>query len=292
MLILISDAFDPSLPRRLEKFGEVTEDKGRVSEAEVALIRSKTKVTRDYIDGAPQLKLVIRGGVGLDNVDLAYAKEKGIEVHNTAAASSVAVAEVAMALMLAMPNHIVPGHNGMKEGKWLKKELKRSELYRKTLGILGCGRIGKEVAKRAAAFGMTVIGYDVVKIDDPTIEQVEDLNSLFALADYISINTPLNDATQGLINADAIARMKDGVRIVNTGRGKVVAEDDVAAALKSGKIAGFATDVWYSDPPEASPLIDAPNTVLLPHIGASTRENLLRIGDVIIDLLDDFTKRK
>jgi len=138
---------------------------------------------------------------------------------------------------------------------------------------------------------MTVIGYDVVPIDDPTIEPVEDPNALFARADYISLNTPLTDETRGLINTDAIARMKDGVRLVNTGRGKVVIEEDVAAALESGKIAGFATDVWYSDPPESSPLIDAPNTVLLPHIGASTQENLLRIGDIIVELLEDFTKR-
>jgi phosphoglycerate dehydrogenase-like enzyme len=292
MLILISDAFDPSLPGRLRKFGEVTEDKGRVGEADVVLIRSKTKVTREYIDAAPKLKLVIRGGVGLDNVDQAHARQKGIEVHNTAAASSVAVAELTMALMLAMPNHIVQGHTSMVAGQWLKKELKRTELYRKTLGILGCGRIGREVARRAAAFGMTVIGYDVVKIDDPLIEQVADMNALFGRSDYISINLPLNDQTAGLINADTLAKMKDGVRIINTGRGKVVIEADAVAALESGKLAGFATDVWYSDPPEKTPLLDAPNTVLLPHIGASTQENLLRIGDIIIELLEDYTQRK
>ena len=292
MLILLSDAFDPSLPGRLAKFGEVTDDKGRVAEADVVLIRSKTKVTREYIDGAPNLKLVIRGGVGLDNVDLDYAKEKGIEVHNTAAASSVAVAECTMALMIALPNHIVAGHNGMVKGEWLKKELKRTELFKKTLGIMGCGRIGKEVAKRAAAFDMKVLGYDVVKIDDPNIEQVEDLSALFARCDYITINTPLTEATQGMINADAIAKMKDGVRLINTGRGKVEVEEDIAAALTSGKIAGYATDVWYSDPPESTPLTSAPNTVLLPHLGASTKENLLRIGDIIMELTEDFVSRQ
>ena len=291
MLILISDAFDPSLPGRLEKYGEVTEDKGRVAEVDVVLIRSKTKVTREYIDGAPNLKLVIRGGVGLDNVDIPYAQTKGIEVHNTAAASSVAVAELAMALLLAMPNHVIAGHAGMKKGEWLKKQLKRTELYKKTLGIVGCGRIGMEVARRATAFGMKVIAHDVVKIDDPNIEQVPDLNTLLGQADYISLNTPLVDSTKGMINADSIARMKDGVFMINTGRAKVVIEEDVAAALESGKIAGYGTDVWYSDPPEASPLINAPNTVMLPHIGASTKENLLRIGDIIIELIDGFVKK-
>lgn len=291
MLILVSDAFDASLPGRLEAFGEVTDDTGRVAEADVVLIRSKTKVTREYIDGAPQLKLVIRGGVGLDNVDLAYAETKGIEVHNTAAASSVAVAELTMAMLLALPNHVVRGHNGMAEGQWLKKELKRTELYQKTLGILGCGRIGREVAKRAAAFGMSVIGYDVAKIDDPVIEQVDPVDAVFERADYITINLPLVDSTRGMIATDTIAKMKDGVFICNTGRGQVVVEEDVAAALDRGKIAGFATDVWYSDPPESSPLIGAKNTLLLPHLGASTKENLLRIGDIIVELVGDFAGR-
>lgn len=290
MLILISDAFDPGLPGRLEKYGDVTDDKGRVAEADVVLIRSKTKVTREYIDEAPNLKLVIRGGVGLDNVDIPYAQSKGIEVHNTAAASSVAVAELAMAMMLAMPCNLVPGHEGMKKGEWLKKQLKRTELFKKTLAIIGAGRIGKEVASRAAAFGMKVVGHDVVDINDPNIEQV-DLDAALGQADYISLNTPLVDSTKGMINTGAIAKMKDGVYILNTGRGKVVVEEDVAAALESGKIAGFATDVWYSDPPEASPLVNAPNTVLLPHLGASTKENLLRIGDIIIELIDGFVKK-
>ncbi|MBN2492491.1 MAG: hydroxyacid dehydrogenase [Planctomycetes bacterium] len=291
MLILLSDAFDPSLPGRLEKFGEVTDDKRRAAEANVVLIRSKTKVTREYIDAAPKLRLVIRGGVGLDNVDQVHAKARGIEVHNTAAASSVAVAELAMAMMLALPNHLVQGHNSMVAGQWLKKELKRTELYHKTLGILGCGRIGRELARRAAAFDMTILGYDIVSIDDPLIAQVADPNDLLRRADYISIHLPLTDATAGMIHAGTLAQMKDGVRIVNTGRGKVVIEKDVVAALESGKIAGYATDVWYSDPPENTPLLGAPNTLLLPHIGASTEENLLRIGDIIVELLEDYTQR-
>jgi D-3-phosphoglycerate dehydrogenase len=204
------------------------------------------------------LKLIIRGGVGIDNIDTAYAKEKGIEVRNTPAASSIAVAELAFALMIALPNHVIKGHNGMRDGNWLKKECKRTELYKKTLGLIGLGRIGLETAKRAKAFGMDVIAYDVVKSDQDVAKYVE-LDELLARADYISLHLPLTDDTKGMVNKDLIAGMKDGVYIVNTGRGKTVNEADVADALKSGKIAGYGNDVWYSDPPESTPLTDAPN---------------------------------
>lgn len=292
MKILVSDAFDPSLPGRLAEFGEVFDDKSRVAEADVVLIRSKTKVTREYIDAAPNLKMVIRGGVGLDNVDRVYAADNGIAVHNTPQASSIAVAEMAFALMLSMPCNIVPAHNTMSEGKWAKKQLKRSELYGKTLGLIGSGRIGQEVAKRARAFGMTVLAYDLVTIDSEYIQQVGELDELLAKADYISLHTPLTESTKGMINADVIAKMKDGVRMVNTARGKVVVEEDVVAALESGKLAGYATDVWYSDPPESSPLIGAKNTLLAPHLGASTKENLLRIGDRIVELVTEMAKNQ
>lgn len=291
MKILISDAFDPSLPGKLERFGEVTDDKSALPEADIVLVRSKTKCTADYIDEAKNLKMIIRGGVGLDNIDLTYAKEKGIVVHNTAAASSIAVAEEAMALMLAMPNHLIRAHETMKQGLWAKKELKRTELYRKTLGLLGAGRIATEVAKRAAAFGMKILAYDPYVKSHELAEMTGSLDELLAAADYISIHTPLTDETKGMINAGAIAKMKDGVRLVNTGRAKVVIEQDLRDALESGKVAGYATDVWYSDPPESSPLIDAPNVVLAPHIGASTKENLLRIGDIIEELIEEFTSQ-
>ncbi len=232
MLILLSDAFAPNLPEQLAKYGEVTVDKSRVAEAEVVCIRSKTKVTKEYIDNAPKLKLVIRGGVGLDNVDREYAKEKGIAVHNTPQASSVAVAELAMSLMLAVPNRVVEGHNSMREGKWIKKELKRSELFKKTLGLVGIGLIGTEVAKRAKAFGMNVIAYDkfIDKHDHAALKA--SLGDLLKEADFISLHTPLTDETKGMINKDTIAQMKDGVIIVNTGRGKCVNEEDMAAALE------------------------------------------------------------
>jgi len=291
MLILICDAFDKSLPERLAKFGDVTEDVARLLHAEVALVRSKTKCTADWIAGAPKLKLIIRGGVGLDNVDLKAAKERGVEVRNTPAASAVAVAELAFCLMLAVPNKLVEAHNALKEGKFLKKEIKRTELFGKTLGLVGLGRIASEVAKRAAAFGMRVLTYDpFVKRSDVAI-MVPTLKELLGQADYISMHVPLTDETRGMINSSAIAAMKDGVVIVNTGRGKCIAEEDLAEALRSGKVGAYATDVWYSDPPDpASPILSAPNVLMTPHIGANSKENLLRIGNEVVALLESWVK--
>jgi len=236
--------------------------------------------------------MIIRGGVGLDNIDQPAAKARGIEVKNTPAASSVAVAELAFALMLAVPNRLIEAHNALKEGKFLKKEIKRTELYQKTLGLVGVGRIASEVAKRAAAFGMRVLAYDpYVKRSDVAI-LVPSLKELLRQADYISLHVPLNDETKNMINKDAIAGMKDGVVIVNTGRGKCILEADLAEALKSGKVAAYATDVWYSDPPDpSSPLLSAPNVLMTPHIGASSKENLLRIGNEVVTLLEERSKK-
>jgi D-3-phosphoglycerate dehydrogenase len=292
MLFLICDAFDPSLPKRLARFGEVTEDAARLAEADVALVRSKTKCTAEWIAQAPKLKLIIRGGVGVDNIDSKTAKERGIEVRNTPNASSVAVAELAFALMIAVPNRLIEAHNALKlEGKFLKKEIKRTELMGKTLGLVGLGRIAQELGKRARAFGMRVLAFDpYVKSSDAAI-LVPTLKELFQQADYLSLHTPLTDETRGMINKDSIANMKQGVVIVNTGRGKCVAEDDLAEALKAGRVGAYATDVWYSDPPDpGSPLLAAPNVVMTPHIGASSKENLLRIGDEVVELLEKWAK--
>ncbi|MBM4396637.1 MAG: hydroxyacid dehydrogenase [Deltaproteobacteria bacterium] len=288
MKILIADAFDKALPGRLAGFGEVFDDVGRLAEADVLLVRSKTKVTADLLASAPALKLVIRGGVGTDNIDKPACKERGIKVVNTPKASSVAVAELAMALMIAVPNRLVEAHNAMKEGRFLKSEIKRTELFRKTLGILGVGLIGSEVAKRAAAFGMRVIGHDPFVASHPLVE-MKPLDEVLAAADYLSIHTPLTDETKGMLNKARFDAMKQGVVIVNTGRGKVVVEEDLAEALRSGKVAAYATDVWYSDPPDPScPLLTAPNVLMTPHIGASSRENLGRIGDEVVQILGDW----
>ncbi len=289
MLILISDAFDPSLEGKLAEFGEVTTDKSRQHEADVVLIRSKTTCDKEYIDNAPNLKLILRGGVGTDNIDKVYCAEKGIVVHNTPNAPSIAVAELAFAMMLAIPNHIVKANESMRMGQWLKKELKRTELHGKTLGLVGIGNIAQAVAERAKAFGMHVIAYDKYVESSRLAVMKGSLEEMVAEADYISLHVPLTDETMHMINKDLIAKMKDGVIIINTGRGRTINSEDIIEALNSGKIAAYATDVWPKDPPPADyPLLKAPNVFMSPHLGASSNENLLRIGDEICDRIRDF----
>ncbi|MCF4114737.1 MULTISPECIES: hydroxyacid dehydrogenase [Dethiosulfovibrio] len=292
MLILISDAFDPSLPDRLSRFGEVTDDTGRLPEADVVLVRSKTKCTRDYIEKASNLKLIIRGGVGTDNIDKEFAASKGISVRNTPKASSVAVAELAFAMMLAVPNRLVEAHNSMVSGAWEKKKLKRTELYGKKLTLFGLGNIAAEVGKRALAFGMKVSAYDPFvnfeRASDLGVTLVSDVKEAVSKGDYISLHLPLTDDTRGLINSDVIEAMKDGAILVNTGRGLCVDAAAVAAALESGKLGAYCTDVWPSDPPaEDYPLLKAPRVLMAPHIGASTSENLLRIGDEVESIIQE-----
>ncbi len=287
MKILISDAFDPSLPEKLARFGEVFTDKNRLTEADVILVRSKTKCTKDYIDQAANVKIIIRGGVGMDNIDTAYAAQKGIMVKNTADASSIAVAELAFALLLAIPNQLMRAHNSMADGKWLKKEIVRSELYGKTLGLWGMGNIGSEVGKRAMTFGMRVLGYDLTAVQNPSATLVRTFDELLAEADYLSLHVPLTQFTQGFINKEAIAQMKDGAAIVNTARSQLIVKADLVEALNSGKLAAYAADVWDSDPPDPNdPLFGAPNVLMTPHLGASSKENLLRIGEVVVKILD------
>ena len=290
MVILLADAFAPDLPARLKGFGEVATDLGRVSEAEVIIVRSKTKVDKAMIDAASKLKYVIRGGVGVDTIDVEYAKSKGIAVDNTPEASSLAVAELAFAMMIAMPNHIAEADSSMKQGKWLKKELERTELGGKTLGLIGLGRIARELAFRAKAFGMKVIAYDKY-VESSDAASMASLDELLATSDYISLHTPLTDETRGMINAGSIAKMKKGAYLINTCRGPVVKTEDVAAALKEGRLGGFATDVYDKEPPEGSPLLSSPHVLLTPHLGASTEENLLRLGDCIVERMQKYCRK-
>ena len=288
MHILIADAFDAKLPERLAPFGPVSNDMATLGTAEVLLVRSKTKVDADLVAKAPNLKLVIRGGVGMDNVDKKLCAEKGIKAVNTPRASSVAVAEMVMAFMVAIPARLIEAHTSMKEGKFLKSELKRTELFKKTLGLIGAGNIATEVARRAQAFGMEVIAYDPYLKEHP-IARLVSLDELAAKADVISMHLPLTDETRGMINAEFLAQAKDGLILINTGRGKCIVDADVAAALTSGKLRAYGTDVWPSDPPPADcPLLTAPNVFMAPHLGASSKENLGRIGDEVVLLLQDF----
>ncbi|MBM4063311.1 MAG: hydroxyacid dehydrogenase [Planctomycetes bacterium] len=292
MKILIADAFDSRLPARLAQFGEVTDKLDDLKDAEVVLIRSKTQVDAAFLAKAPKLRLVIRGGVGMDNVDKKACAARDVRAVATPKASSIAVAELTMALMVAIPARLIEGHLGMREGKFLKNELERTELSGKTLGLIGAGAIATEVARRAAAFGMRVIAYDPYVKVHPLAEMKPNLGALVAEADVISLHVPLTDETRGMIDAALIAKMKDGVILVNTGRGKCVVEADLAAALQSGKVRAYGTDVWTSDPPPADcVLLKAPNVVMCPHLGASSKENLGRIGDEVIAILKDFPRK-
>ncbi len=269
MKILISDPFSKDLPDKLKEFGEVTEDKNEVPNADVMLVRSATKVNREMIDQAKNLKLVIRGGVGIDNIDVEYAKEKGIDVRNTPEASSIAVAELTFAMMLSIRRNIVKAHNSTKNNEWLKKQLKGKELYGKTLGLIRIGRIGTEVAKRAKAFGMNVIA--IRESEKPSeYAEIVSLDDLLAKSDIISLHVPITDETKGMINKENIEKMKDDIVIINTARGKLVNENDLTEALKSGKVRYAGIDVYQQEPPEGSPLLSAENILLTPHLGAST----------------------
>ncbi len=291
MLLLISDAFDSSLSERLSAYGEVTDDKSRLAEADIVLVRSKTKCDKAYIDSAKNLKLIIRGGVGIDNIDKMYAESKGIQVRNTPKASSVAVAELAFTFMLAVPNRIVEGHESMVKGEWIKKKLKRTELYGKTLCLLGIGNIARQVAKRAEAFGMKVVAYDKYVQKSDAAEMKGSVKEAVKEADYISMHLPLTSETEGLLNKDIIDACTKNPVLINTGRGGCINADDVAAALEDGRLRYFATDVWPTDPPAADyPILKAKNTLMTPHIGAGTVENLLRIGEEASAIISEFIK--
>lgn len=287
MLILISDAFDQTLPERLKAFGEVTTDKNRLGEANVVLVRSKTKCTKEYIDQAPNLKLIIRGGVGIDNIDKAYAESKGIIVRNTPKSSAIAVAELAFALMLSTPNHLVEYHNGMKGGQWLKN-LKRNELYGKTLCLFGIGNIASKVAERAKAFGMTVVAYDKYVSSSPVADMKASPEAAVVDADYISLHLPLTNETTGMVNKALISHCTKKPVVINTGRALCVDADDMVAMLNEGSVAWYCTDVWPTDPPsEDYPVLKAEHVTLTPHVGANSEENLARIGEETYDILEE-----
>lgn len=287
MNILIADKFGAGLEKRLARFGRVAvADEAFLPEAEVVLVRSATKVNREYIDRAKKLRLVIRGGVGIDNIDTACCKEKGILVRNTPAASSVAVAELALALMLALARRVPEAHASMRDGRWEKKSLKGSELGGKTLGLVGAGRIAREVAVRAKGFGMRVVACRRSKKPCDFAELVP-FERVLAEADFVSLHLPVADETRHLVGAEALAHMKKGAFLVNTARGALVDESALAEALESGKLAGAAVDVYPTEPPDPkSPLLSAPNVVLTPHLGSSTGENMERIADEAVALIE------
>ena len=293
MLILISDAFDKSLPDKLKVFGEVTDDTSRLSEADIVLIRSKTKATREYIDQAKNMKLIIRGGVGMDNIDRAYCREKGIISINTPKASGIAVAELAFGKMLAVASNLQYYDRTMKNGEWTKKT-KRHELYGKTLCCLGIGNIASQLAMRAKAFGMNVVAYDKYVKMSPFATLLPTVEEAVAEADYISIHLPLNPDTEGMFNKRLFDCMKKSPVIINTGRGKIINDNDMVDALKDGRVGHFSTDVYTVEPPTAEncPYLGLDNVTVTPHVGANSVENLLRIGDEVYATIQQFVEGK
>ena len=249
------------------------------------IVRSRTKVTVQVFDAARRLKVIGRVGVGVDNIDLEAARSHAVTVVNAPTSTSLAVAELTLGLMLALAREIPRANAGMKQGQWLKKELAGIELHGKTLGILGMGRIGAEVGLRAAAFGMSVLGYDPLIPAEEIVRrgaQPVGLDDLYSRADFISLHLPLTDETRSMVDEQAFGRMKRGVRIVCTARGGIIDESALLAALESGQVAGAALDVFASEPPGATDLVGHPRVIATPHIGAQTAEAQARAAEDIV----------
>jgi len=258
------------------------------------VVRSATKVRKPAIEVATKagnLKVIVRGGVGIDNIDHQFAKEKGIAVLNTPAASSASVAELAIGMMFACARHIGEGTASMKKGAWRKKELKGIELCGKTLGIIGYGRIGREVCKRAEALGMNVIGHDMYFDTCPlTSREMQSLDELLGKADFISLHIPYDPECGPTLNAESFKKMKKGVIIVNCARGGTVDEKALLDALNDGTVYAAGLDVFEKEPPEFRQLIEHERVVTTPHIGASTSEAQQRVGDEVVAELKEFFK--
>ncbi len=301
MRVLVTDGMDKAAVAALrdaghevvEQFYEPEELGKALKEFDAVVVRSKTKVRANHIDEAKEgrLKLIIRGGVGVDNIDVKYAESCGITVRNTPASASVSVAELAMAHMFSCARFVsVAGHT-MREGKWEKKAYgKGVELSGKTLGVIGFGRIGQSLGNMAKAMGMEVLAYDIYQV--PGLEEkmgmrYVSLDELFAQSDFISLHTPAIDG-KPLINAENIAKMKDGVIFVNTSRGNNVDEAALLDALNSGKVRAAGLDVWAQEPSTNEALYSHPRVSCTPHIGASTAEAQGRVGQEVVSIICNF----
>lgn len=308
MKILICDAIDASAVKKMQDAGLEVDNKGGIAKEEllkvipnynIMVVRSATKVTREVIEQGKSLKLIVRGGVGMDNIDAVAAKAAKVDVQNTPEAASVSVAELAIGLMFALARKIPQADATMKQGKWEKKALEGTELWKKTLGLVGIGRIGFEVARRAMALEMSVIAYDPYlkpvpeKITQSGIKMMASLDELYKQADYISLHLPVTPETKNMINAAAFAKMKKGVRIVNTARGGIIDEKDLAEAITSGQVGSAAIDVFEKEPitPDNPLLKLGDKIVLTPHLGASSVEGQGRVGNAVADKLITFAQQ-
>jgi D-3-phosphoglycerate dehydrogenase / 2-oxoglutarate reductase len=295
--ILITDGLDASAQAVLASC--TVDDRTGISADELAriipdydalIVRGRTKVVGPLLAVASKLKVVGRAGVGVDNIDLNAARSRAVTVVNAPVSTTLAVAELTFGLLLALAREIPRADASMKQGQWLKKELEGAELHGKTLGIIGLGRIGAEVAHRARAFGMQVLGTDPML----TPEQIRardaepvSRDELLARSDFISLHLPLTPETRGLLDAEQFAKMKDGARIVSAARGGIIDESALLAALESGRIAGAALDVFASEPPASTDLVKHPRLIATPHIGAQTAEAQARAaGDIASEVLN------
>ena len=303
MNVLICDPISPKGIALLQQRTEfnVTVLEKRLPEAEllplvgdvVALvIRSETKVTKRVIEAAPRLRVVGRAGVGTDNVDTEAATQRGIVVMNTPSGNTISTAELTFSMLMALARKIPQAHASMKAGQWNRKEFQGVELYNKTLGILGMGRIGSEVARRAIAFGMTVLAFDpYLALSRAKALQVElvELEEVYARSDFITVHMPMSDETRGMINADAFRKMKRGVRVLNCARGGIINETDLFAAIRGGHVAGAALDVYETEPlPKEFPLRELTQVIMTPHLGASTDEAQENVGIEVAEAITDY----
>jgi len=306
--VLVSDSISSKGVEILKKAGfevdvktglKPEELKSIIGEYDALIIRSATKVTSEIIDAADKLKVIGRAGTGVDNVDKIAATKKGIVVMNTPGGNTITTAEHAIAMLFALARRIPQATASMKSGKWEKKKFMGVELYNKTIGIIGLGRIGSEVAKRTQCMGMNVLAYDPFLSDERAEElgiTKTDLDRIFAEADFITIHTPLTSETKYLINKNTIEKMKKGVYIINCARGGIVNEKDLYDAIQSGKVAGAALDVFEKEPPEEGyALITDDRVICTPHLGASTleaQENVaVAIAEQVVDYLINGTIR-
>jgi len=295
--ILATDGIESSAAKALSDLGfEVVEQfynenelPGRAAEYDVVVVRSATKIRKPVIDEAARtgrLKLIIRGGVGIDNIDADYAKEKGIDVQNTPMASSASVAELVIGHMLSLARFIYDANITIRAGKWEKKRYEGIEIDGKMLGIIGMGRIGRQVARKASALGMNVIYYDKKGATEKNAAfDFSPLDDLLAKSDFISLHASKKDGP--IITADAIAKMKDGVYFINTARAALVDTQALLRALDSGKIAAAAFDVFDEEPIKDPAIYTHPKISMTPHIGASTVEAQLRIGENIVQIISE-----
>lgn len=303
MHILVCDPVSPKGIELLKQRSEfkVTVLKERLAEAalipvvadvDAMVVRSETKVTRKVIEAAPRLRVVGRAGVGVDNVDVEAATQRGIVVMNTPSGNTISTAELTFSMLMGLARKIPQAHMSMKAGEWNRKAFQGVELYNKTLGILGMGRIGTEVARRAIAFGMRVLAYDpFLALSRAKALQVElvEVDDLYARADFITIHMPMTDETKGMVNANAFAKMKKGVRVLNCARGGIIDETDLQAAIESGQVAGAALDVYETEPPPTQfGLRSLPQVIMTPHLGASTEEAQENVGIEVAEAITDY----